>query len=60
MKKYADSLWGIVKSRDINVNLRRNLIEVNSKDKVAIFEDLDDPKKTETISVKTTHLYKLT
>ena len=28
VKKYADALWEVVKGRNINVNLRQNLIEV--------------------------------
>ena len=29
VKKYADALWEVVKGRNINVNLRQHLIEVN-------------------------------
>ena len=28
VKKYADALWELVKERDININLRSNLVEV--------------------------------
>lgn len=52
VKKYADALWEIVKERDINVNLRRNLVEVISKEKKAVFEDLDNPGKSEMIDVR--------
>uniref|UniRef100_A0A3Q2YKL1 Sulfide:quinone oxidoreductase, mitochondrial n=1 Tax=Hippocampus comes TaxID=109280 RepID=A0A3Q2YKL1_HIPCM len=43
VKKYADSLWDIVKQRDIKVNLRQNLIEVRADKQEAVFENLDKP-----------------
>ncbi|KAJ8252444.1 hypothetical protein COCON_G00217560 [Conger conger] len=46
VKKYADSLWEIVKSRDLNVNLRHNLIEVRPEKREAVFEKLDSPGET--------------
>jgi len=51
VKHYADALWKIVKARDINVNLRHNLIEVIPKEKKAVFELLDEPGKTEVYDV---------
>lgn len=42
VKKYADALWKVVKKRDINVNLRNTLIEVNPDNKEAIFKNLDN------------------
>jgi len=45
-----------VNSRNIKVNLRKNLIEVNSKDKLAIFEDLDNPGKIEKIPYEMLHV----
>nr|CAD7413478.1 unnamed protein product [Timema poppensis] len=46
VKKYADSLWKVVERRNIEVNLKRNLLEVRPHKKEAIFEDLDEPGKT--------------
>ena len=45
VKKYADSLWQVVKSRGINVNLRHNLIEVKADTKEAVFEHLDSKEQ---------------
>lgn len=42
---YAKALWKVVKERDIKVNLNYNLVEVKSKDNVAVFEDLKNPGK---------------
>jgi len=47
VKKYADALWKVVQQRNINVNLRHNLIEVKPDEKVAIFENLDTKEKVE-------------
>jgi eukaryotic sulfide quinone oxidoreductase len=46
VKHYADALWKVVKERDINVNLRTNLIEVLPGGKQAVFENLDTQEKT--------------
>lgn len=43
IKKYADSLWQVVNSRDIQINTRRNLVEVHPEKRQAVFEDLDNP-----------------
>ncbi|KAK9883996.1 hypothetical protein WA026_004931 [Henosepilachna vigintioctopunctata] len=43
VKKYADALWKVVEGRNIEVNLRTNLIEVKPDKKEAIFENLDKP-----------------
>ena len=45
VKKYADALWEVVKERDIQVNLRSNLIEVKPDSKEAIFQNLDKPEE---------------
>ncbi|KAH8317960.1 hypothetical protein KR067_001745 [Drosophila pandora] len=42
---YAKALWKVVKERDIKVNLSCNLVEVKSKNNVAVFEDLKNPGK---------------
>ncbi|XP_068711230.1 sulfide:quinone oxidoreductase, mitochondrial-like [Montipora foliosa] len=48
VKKYADSLMSIVKKRDIQLNFKRNLIEIRPETKEAIFQILDDRPQTET------------
>lgn len=52
IKKYADALWDIVKKRDLQVNLRQNLIEVRPDKQEAVFENLDNPGETKVIEVK--------
>ena len=47
VKKYADSLMSIVKKRDIQLNFKRNLIEIRPETKEAIFQILDDRLQTE-------------
>lgn len=51
VKKYADALWEIVKKRNINVNLRTNLIEVIPDKNQAVFEYLDKPGEKTTVEV---------
>jgi eukaryotic sulfide quinone oxidoreductase len=51
VKHYADALWKIVKERNINVNLRTNLVEVLPGGKQAIFENLDTQEKS-TVDVR--------
>ncbi|XP_065359541.1 sulfide:quinone oxidoreductase, mitochondrial [Calliphora vicina] len=45
VKHYADALWPIVKKRNIQVNTRRNLIEVKADKDIAVFENLDKPEE---------------
>ncbi|XP_055373930.1 sulfide:quinone oxidoreductase, mitochondrial [Condylostylus longicornis] len=45
VKPYADALWEVVKKRDINVTLRKNLCEVKPEQNVAVFQDLDNLTK---------------
>ena len=56
IKKYAESLWDIVKQRDLQVNLRQNLIEVRADKQEAVFENLDKPGETKVVEV-TVFLY---
>uniref|UniRef100_A0A8C5EXY5 Sulfide:quinone oxidoreductase, mitochondrial n=1 Tax=Gouania willdenowi TaxID=441366 RepID=A0A8C5EXY5_GOUWI len=56
IKKYADSLWEIVKSRDIQVNLRQNLIEVRPENQEAVFENLDNPSEIKVIEYEMLHV----
>jgi hypothetical protein len=54
VKKYADALWEVVKERDIEVNLRSNLIEVKPDTREAIFQNLDKPEETQVGCLKFT------
>lgn len=45
VKHYADALWPICKKRNIQVNTRRNLVEVKPDKDIAIFENLDKPEE---------------
>lgn len=54
IKKYAESLWEIVKHRNLEVNLRHNLIEVRADRKEAVFENLDKPGETKVMEVTVT------
>ncbi|XP_051976157.1 sulfide:quinone oxidoreductase, mitochondrial-like [Xyrauchen texanus] len=56
VKKYADALWEIVKSRDLNVNLRQNLIEVRGDKQEAVFENLDKPGETNVLEYELLHV----
>ena len=54
VQKYANALSRIVRERDIQLNFKRNLIEIRPETKEAIFEVLDDSqaeKKLETYPV---------
>lgn len=42
IKKYADALMKIVESKNIELNVRRNLIKVDPITRTATFEILDD------------------
>ena len=55
VKKYADSLWKVVKERDIIVNNRRCLTEVRPDSREAVFVNLDKPEQqfVEKVSVRT-------
>ncbi|XP_075883455.1 sulfide:quinone oxidoreductase, mitochondrial-like [Nelusetta ayraudi] len=55
-KKYADSLWEIVKQRDLHVNLRHNLIEVRPDKNEAVFENLDKPGETKVVEYGMLHV----
>lgn len=56
VKKYADSLWDIVKQRDLQVNLRHNLIEVRADKQEAVFENLDKPGETKVFEYEMLHV----
>lgn len=56
IKKYADSLWEIIKQRDLQVNLRQNLIEVRADKQEAVFENLDNPGETKVVEYEMLHV----
>ncbi|XP_076026871.1 sulfide:quinone oxidoreductase, mitochondrial [Genypterus blacodes] len=56
VKKYAESLWDIVKRRDITVNLRHNLTEVRADKQEAVFENLDKPGETKVFQYEMLHV----
>ncbi|CAJ1056452.1 sulfide:quinone oxidoreductase%2C mitochondrial-like [Xyrichtys novacula] len=56
VKKYADALWEIVKQRDLQVNLRTNLVEVRPDKQEAVFENLDKPGETTVIEYEMLHV----
>uniref|UniRef100_A0A6Q2YRR3 Sulfide:quinone oxidoreductase, mitochondrial n=1 Tax=Esox lucius TaxID=8010 RepID=A0A6Q2YRR3_ESOLU len=56
VKKYADALWEIVKNRNIQVNLRQNLIEVRPDKQQAVFENLDKPGETKVFEYEMLHV----
>ncbi|XP_076030024.1 sulfide quinone oxidoreductase [Oratosquilla oratoria] len=56
IKKYADALWKVVEERNINVNLRRNLIEVKPDTREAVFQNLDEPEETFTYEYEMLHV----
>ncbi|CAL4061214.1 unnamed protein product, partial [Meganyctiphanes norvegica] len=56
VKHYADALWKVVEGRNINVNLRHNLIEVKPDTKEAVFQNLDKPEELKTLSYEMLHV----
>ncbi|CAF1288026.1 unnamed protein product [Didymodactylos carnosus] len=56
VKKYAAALMDIVKKRNIQLNTRLNLVEVKSKTKEAIFENLDKPGTFQTFQYDLLHI----
>lgn len=58
VKYFADALWKIIKERDIEVNLKTNLVEVIGNKNIAIFANVDDPQKRTSIEVNFSHQIK--
>ena len=52
VKKYADALWKVVESRNIEVTLNSALVEVNTDKKEAIFENLQSAEKEKVLLKK--------
>lgn len=51
VKYFADALWKVIEKRDIKVNLKTELVEVNAAKNLATFVDVDDRKKRTEIEV---------
>lgn len=51
VKYFADALWKVVKERDIQVNLKTNLVEVNHEKNVAVFANTERPSVRTSIEV---------
>lgn len=56
VKKYAQKLQQICNARNISVNTRQNLIQINNTKKVATFELLDEPNKKVSIEYSMLHV----
>ncbi|XP_044259033.1 sulfide:quinone oxidoreductase, mitochondrial, partial [Tribolium madens] len=56
VKKYADALWKVCEERNINVNLRTNLIEVRPDKREAVFQNLDKPEELTTYQYSMLHV----
>lgn len=56
VKKYAQKLQQLCDERNISVDIKKNLIQINQKEKKAIFEFLDDPNKTMSIKYSMLHV----
>ncbi|CAI5448678.1 unnamed protein product [Caenorhabditis angaria] len=56
IEKYLKSLEKIAKEKDIDVRTRWNLVEVKAKEKIAVFEMLDEPGKLEEVQYSLLHI----
>ena len=50
VKKYADELLKVVERKDIQINFKRNMVEVDAVNRQAVFEVLEEDR-TETFPV---------
>lgn len=51
-KYFADALWKVANERDVKVNLKTNLIEVQGDKNTAIFASVDNPNEKFSIEVR--------
>lgn len=51
VKYFADALWKVVENRNIQVNLKTELVEVIGDKNIAVFASVDDPKTRTEIEV---------
>lgn len=52
-KYFADALWKVANERDVEVNLKTNLVEVQSDRSTAIFASVENPNERKTVEVST-------
>lgn len=50
-KYFADALWKVANEREIEVNLKTNLIEVQSDRNTAIFANVENPSEKKSVQV---------
>lgn len=51
VKYFADALWIVAKQRNVNVNLKTNLVEVHGRKNQAVFANVDNPSERTTVDV---------
>lgn len=51
VKYYADALWKVVKQRNIDVNLKTNLVEVLPDKNIAVFANVENPSERHNVEV---------
>lgn len=51
-KYFADALWKVANEREIEVNLKMNLIEVRGDTNVAIFAHVENPNEKKCVEVR--------
>lgn len=51
-KYFADALWLVAKQRNVNVNLKANLVEVHGKTNQAVFANVENPFERTTVDVR--------
>lgn len=52
VKYFADALWQVVNERNIEVNLKTNLVEVLPDKNVAVFANVDNPSERHNVEVR--------
>lgn len=50
-KYFADALWKVVDERDVEVNLKTNLVEVQCDKNIAIFASVENPNERKSVEV---------
>lgn len=58
VKYFADALWKVAKQRDIEVNVKTNLVEVIGQKNIAVFANVDNPNDKKQIQVSCLFLKK--
>lgn len=59
VKYFADALWTVANKREIEVNLKTNLVEVQGDKNVAVFANMDNPNEKKYVEVRArVHFFK--